>query len=169
VPSLFFHSHYQSKHALTLLHMLRPFHILMSCIFLSLMTFTLNTISYKHVIYSSLSTVSQPLFFSSWLLLMQVGRYIRVQIMEVDEVKNNVILSEKEAWVSTKIGASRCLVSNLQFSVVTRSSFPCLQTLISCLNYWAFSFSSFEISAVKSIRCCRKSYILEKEHFLKGL
>jgi hypothetical protein len=71
----------------------------------------------EHVIFSSLSTVSQSLFFLSWSLLMQVGRYIRVQIMEVDEAKNNVILSEKEAWVSTKIAASRCLVSNLYFFV----------------------------------------------------
>ncbi|KAK2366740.1 protein PIGMENT DEFECTIVE 338, chloroplastic [Trifolium repens] len=31
-------------------------------------------------------------------LKKNVGRYIRVQIMEVDEAKNNVILSEKEAW-----------------------------------------------------------------------
>jgi hypothetical protein len=99
---------------------------------ITLMTSTLNTISYKHVpmtildmncsisnkpgvgfhmicsisnnlehaIFSSLSTVSQSLFFSSWSLLMQVGRCIRVQIMEVDETKNNVILSEKEACVS---------------------------------------------------------------------
>jgi hypothetical protein len=125
-------------------------HFLLRVLWLSLWT-----PSHTSMIFSSLFTVSRSLFFLFWLLFMQVGRYIRVQITE--------------AWVSTKIGASRCLVSNLQFSVVTRSSFPCLQTLISCLNYWAFSFSSFEISAVKSIRCCRKSYILEKEHFLKGL
>lgn len=34
---------------------------------------------------------------------MQVGCCMYVQITEVDEAKNNVIVSEREAWVSTQI------------------------------------------------------------------
>lgn len=46
-------------------------------------------------------------YYNHLVMTMQVGRYIYVQITEVDEAKNNLILSEKEAWVSTKM----CLFS----------------------------------------------------------
>ena len=35
-----------------------------------------------------------------WSCIVQVGRRIFVQITRMDEAKNDLILSEKQAWVS---------------------------------------------------------------------
>jgi len=61
-----------------------------------------------------------------------------VQITQIDETKNNLILSEKEAWVSIQI----CLFSILSYFLA--SLFPKLEFL-----GFSFSLLSFEISAVQ--------------------
>ena len=58
-----------------------------------------------------------------------------VQITQIDETKNNLILSEKEAWVSIQI----CLFSILSYFLA--SLFPKLEFL-----GFSFSLLSFEIS-----------------------
>lgn len=59
---------------------------------------------------------------------------MHVKITQVDEAKNNLILSEREAWVSTKI----CLFFFLLSSFSSQ-----------CERFWfVLSFLSFETPAV---------------------
>lgn len=37
-----------------------------------------------------------------WSPIVQVGRRIFVQIMRIDESKNDLILSERQAWVGSR-------------------------------------------------------------------
>lgn len=42
-------------------------------------------------------------YFLSFIFLVQVGRRISVCITRIDEEKNDLIISEREAWVSFNI------------------------------------------------------------------
>ena len=50
---------------------------------------------------------------------MQVGRRLYVQISRIDEAKNDLILSEKDAWVSFLLGFCVVVLSlSLSLSLV---------------------------------------------------